>query len=49
MTTNTNDTREMAYRKAGENWKRKTFRSEAEIDRWFDKHGSAVVETKWAD
>ena len=53
MTTNNNDTRnfpvEMAYKKFGAGWKRRTFRSEAEIDRWFYNHGSEVAETKWAE
>jgi hypothetical protein len=53
MTTTNNDTRnwpvEMAYRKFGAGWKRRTFRSEKEIDRWFYHHGSEVAETRWAE
>jgi hypothetical protein len=53
MTTTNNDTRnwpvEMAYRKFEAGWKRRTFRTEKEIDRWFYLHGSEVAETRWAE
>ena len=40
---------EIAYRKHGEMWKRKTFRTEAQLDRWLDQHDENCAEVRLAD
>jgi len=44
---------EIAYRVAGENWKRKTYKTEAQLGKFLnkldDKYGLECVEIRYAD
>ena len=39
---------DLAFRKFGEGWKRKTFKTEAAADRWLDANADDLAETRWA-
>lgn len=39
---------EIAFRKIGEGWKRRVFKSQAALEKWLDKHGEGLAEVRVA-